>query len=237
MPSRQSTRDTRLPGPFNVQFNLAACALATGLLLAASSAATAQTTSPSQPTQPVDSAKPSAPPPAAKQEPGSRLPAVGSADRTELLDDLHARLKQATTQQQGIRLERDIWSIWLHHGDPDIDKLMTRLMTARRESNFDRAIGLANQIIERAPDYAEGWNQRATLYFLKESYEESLRDVAEVLAREPRHFGALAGRGIIRMRQGKPALAIQNILEALRVNPHLRERQLLRALGYNQVDT
>lgn len=237
MPSRQSTRNTRLPGPFNMPFKLGACVLATGLLLAAGSTANAQSTSPSRQSKPVDSARPSQPATASNETPGSSLPAVGSADRAELLDDLHARLKQATTQQQGIRLERDIWSIWLHHGDPVIDKLMTRLMTARRESNFDRAIGLANQIIERAPDYAEGWNQRATLYFLKESYEESLRDVAEVLAREPRHFGALAGRGIIRMRQGKPALAIQNILEALRVNPHLRERQLLRALGYNQVDT
>jgi tetratricopeptide (TPR) repeat protein len=167
---------------------------------------------------------------------GETPPAVGTTERAEMLDDLHARLKAADTRQQIMLLERNIWSIWLHHGNPTIDALMSDAMKARREANYDKAIQITDKIIELDPDYAEGWNQRATLNFLRESYEESLRDVAETLSREPRHFGALAGRGVIRMRQGKPALAIQNILEALKVNPHLRERQLLPALGYREID-
>lgn len=165
------------------------------------------------------------------------LPAMGSPERESRLREMYSALK--STQNLGIasNLERKIWAIWLHHGNPKIDELMAQALAARRESNYEKAIALTDQIIQLAPDYAEGWNQRATLHFLRESYDRSLRDVAETLRLEPNHFGALSGRAVIRMRQGKSALAIQNILEALKVNPHLQERRLLDALGYKELDT
>lgn len=162
------------------------------------------------------------------------FPAFGTPERKTALADLYNQLLSTKDSTQVQALERNIWQIWLHHGDPVIDKLMTQAQTARRESNYEKAVSLTDKVIELAPEYAEGWNQRATLRFLQESYEESLKDVAEVLKREPKHFGALSGRAMIRYRQGKPALAIQNLLEALEVNPHLRERGLLKELGYKE---
>ncbi|MGB7298698.1 MAG: hypothetical protein WA888_22165 [Burkholderiaceae bacterium] len=169
--------------------------------------------------------------------PATTLPNLGTDQRQARLRTLYDSLKKTQDPNEIDSVQREIWTIWLHHGNPEIDNLMSQVMTARRESNYERAIALTDKVIELAPDYAEGWNQRATLHFLRESYEESLRDVAETLRLEPNHFGALSGRGLIRMRQGKPALAIQNILEALKVNPHLHERQLLKALGYSETNT
>lgn len=82
-------------------------------------------------------------------------------------------------------------------------------------------------MIEIDPTFPEAWNQRATIHFLRGDYAQSLADVATTLELEPRHFGALAGRGIIRLRQGKSALAIQSIKAALAFHPFLRERTLI----------
>ncbi len=160
------------------------------------------------------------------------LPAFGTPERAIVLDNLYKQLRETKDPAQAARLTGSIWQVWLHHGDPVIDELMLKAQSARLEFHFEEAVSLTDKIIELAPDYAEGWNQRATLRFLQHSYEKSLEDVAETLKREPRHFGALSGRAMIRHRQGKPALAIQNLLRALEVNPHLRERRLLKELGH-----
>ena len=169
------------------------------------------------------------------QKPAEKaLPAFGTPERKVALTELYDKLLAAKKPTQVQALERNIWQIWLHHGDPVVDKLMIQAQMARREFNFEKAVSLTDKIIELAPAYAEGWNQRATLRFLQFNFEESLKDVAEVLEREPKHFGALSGRALIRYRQGKPALAIQNLLKALEVNPHLREKRLLTELGYKE---
>jgi len=162
------------------------------------------------------------------------LPAFGTPERETTLAELYDKLKNVKEPIEIQALERNIWRIWLHHGDPEIDKLMTDAQSARNEFDFKKAVSLTDKIIELAPEYAEGWNQRATLRYLQMSFEKSLEDVAEVLKREPKHFGALSGRALIRYRQGKPALAIQNLLKALEVNPHLREKRLLDQLGYKE---
>ena len=158
----------------------------------------------------------------------------GNPMRERELARLYDLLKKTQSDIEAHGLSRAIWIIWLHHGDPKVDELMERAMAARRESNYKKALEILNQIIQLAPGYAEGWNQRATIFFLKGDYERSLADVSEVLKREPNHFGALAGRGVIRYRQGKSSLAIQSILEALKVHPRLQERRLLRELGYEE---
>ncbi|MEH6473777.1 MAG: tetratricopeptide repeat protein [Halopseudomonas sp.] len=111
--------------------------------------------------------------------------------------------------------------------NPDVDRLMGEAMQARRWYDFDKALLLLDQIVEIDPSYAEAWNQRATIYFHRGDYEQALEAVAKTLEREPRHFGALAGRGMIRLRQGSSALAIQNIKAAVAFHPYLRERALL----------
>jgi tetratricopeptide (TPR) repeat protein len=81
------------------------------------------------------------------------------------------------------------------------------------------------------PDYAEGWNQRATLYYMLDNLEASLADIDKVLAIEPRHYGALAGRVLIYLKQGKHDEALRDMRAALALHPYLNERRLFPELA------
>ena len=114
--------------------------------------------------------------------------------------------------------------------DPRIDALMQDALRDRRSYNFDSALEVLNKVIKIKPDYSEAWNQRATVYFHQKKYEKSLEDIAKTLELEPRHFGSLAGRAVIRLRQNKSALARQNIVEAMKYHPFLKERSMFPGL-------
>jgi tetratricopeptide (TPR) repeat protein len=87
----------------------------------------------------------------------------------------------------------------------------------------DVAIKLLDAIIKLRPDYIEAWNRRATLYYLQNNYGKSLSDIREVLVREPRHFGALAGLGMIMQDLGDEKRALDAFRKALAINPHLEK--------------
>lgn len=161
--------------------------------------------------------------------PGSAKPVESEAStaRDELLSNLHAALAKSASENEARTLSQQIWAIWLSHQNPTINKLMQDALDARRRTEFDSAISLLDTIIERQPDYAEAWNQRATIYFMMGKYDQSLEDVAETLKREPRHFGALSGRGMIRLRQGRDALAWQNFEAARKIHPYIGGRHLV----------
>lgn len=156
--------------------------------------------------------------------------AADTAAHAARLDSLFTELKQAPNETQALRIEFDIWNEWMHSGDAETDRLMEQVRAARRQYDRREALRLLNEVIARTPDYAEAWNQRATIYFELGELEKSLYDIGETLRLEPRHFGALAGRALIRMRQGKTALAIQNIRAAMEIYPLIAERQLLPVL-------
>ncbi len=141
-----------------------------------------------------------------------------------ILDSLFMDLKHASSEAEARKLEQVIWRQWMLSGDEKIDELMQQAMQKRRSYDFNGAVEVLNKVIKQKPDYAEGWNQRATVYFQQEKYQESLIDIAKTLELEPRHFGSLAGRAAIRMRQNKPVLAIQNIIQALKFHPYLKEK-------------
>ena len=107
---------------------------------------------------------------------------------------------------------------------------MRQAMRERSSYNFETALEIINEVISRKPDYAEAWNQRATIHFHQSKFEKSLEDIATTLELEPRHFGAMAGRAIIRLQQNKPTLAMQNVIEALKLHPYLREKALFPGL-------
>jgi tetratricopeptide (TPR) repeat protein len=88
---------------------------------------------------------------------------------------------------------------------------------------MDVALKLLDAVIKLRPDYIEGWNRRATLYYMQNDYARSLADIAQVLSREPRHFGALAGLGMIMQDLGEEKRALEAFRKALAVNPHLEK--------------
>jgi len=194
----------RFPG------RLTRCAvLATATFLAVPSLALAQgeprTTSP----------KPNKPP-----EAPSKLPRVGP-DRTRGLDFLFGALKVAPDEVSAKAVEAKIWAIWLQTPSDTAALLMARAKVAIDAQQGDIALKLLDATIKLRPDYVEAWNRRATLYYLRNDYGRSLADIQQVLVREPRHFGALAGLGMIMQDLGDDKRALDAFRKALAVNPHL----------------
>lgn len=140
------------------------------------------------------------------------------------LDVLFESLKTTVNEQTARELENKIWKNWLVSGDTRVDELMQQALRKREGYDFNGSLELLIQVIALKPEYPEVWNQRATVYFHQGEHEKSLIDIAKTLELEPRHFGSLAGRAVIRLQQGKPALARQNIIEALKFHPFLKER-------------
>jgi len=127
--------------------------------------------------------------------------------------------------------EGAMWQVWSRSGDADVDTLLAvgiEQMSARRG---DLAVDTFTEVIRRRPDFAEGWNKRATVYYLLGDYEKSLADCDEVMKRNPYHFGALSGYGMIYLQLDQPAKALDYYQRALRVNPNLESiRQTVEML-------
>ncbi len=144
-------------------------------------------------------------------------------------EELMSALSVAENQAEADVLSSQIWEHWLTAPDAAAQEVLDAALERRQAYDFRGAIAELDRLIEAYPDYAEGWNQRATMYFLVGDFEASLADVEEVLKREPRHFGALSGKGVILYQQGKLPLAQLAVREALKHHPFLRERAILGA--------
>ena len=149
-----------------------------------------------------------------------KLPRIG-ADRVRGLDFLFGALKAAPDQASGKHVEGRIWALWTQSSSDTTMLLMTRVKTAIEKKQLDVALKLLDKVVRLKPDYVEGWNRRATLYYLQNDYAKSLADIQEVLKREPRHFGALAGLGMIMQEVGDEKRALDAFRKALEINPHL----------------
>ena len=119
--------------------------------------------------------------------------------------------------------ERAMWQVWSRSGDDETDRLFGIGVEAMSERRGEVAVETFTRIIERRPDFAEGWNKRATVYYLLGEYRKSLADCDEVMKRNPHHFGALSGYGMIYLQLGDPARALGYFERALAVNPNLSQ--------------
>lgn len=137
------------------------------------------------------------------------------------MDELFERLKTTGDPVEGRGLTSEIWSIWLWSDDESVDRLMRKGIVAMAERNFETALILFNAIVEEAPDFAEGWNKRATVHYLLGDFPGSLHDIARTLKLEPRHFGALSGRGLVLLELEDMQLALESFEAALEVHPNL----------------
>src|SRR3954447_21108301 len=167
---------------------------------------------------------PRAAPPKQKKLPEapSKLPKVG-ADRTRGLDFLFGALKAAPDEASAKHVEARIWATWLQTPSDTAALLMTRAKAAMDAKQVDVALKLLDALIKLRPEYVEAWNRRATIYYLQNDYSRSLADIEQVLSREPRHFGALAGLGMIMQDIGDDKRALDAFRKALAVNPHLEK--------------
>jgi tetratricopeptide (TPR) repeat protein len=152
----------------------------------------------------------------------AKLPKVG-ADKTRGLDFLFGALKAAPDEESAKAVEARIWAIWMQTPSDTAALLMVRAKAAMDAQQADVALKLLDAIIKLRPDYVEAWNRRATLYYLQNDYARSLSDIEQVLIREPRHFGALAGLGMIMQDLGDDKRALDAFRKALDVNPHLEK--------------
>ena len=152
----------------------------------------------------------------------SKLPKVG-ADRTRGLDFLFGALKAAPDEASAKHVEARIWALWMQTPSDTAALLMMRAKAAMDAQQVDVALKLLDSVVKLRPDYVEGWNRRATLYYLKNDYAHSLQDIEQVLVREPRHFGALAGLGMIMQDIGDERRALDAFRKALAINPHLEK--------------
>ena len=155
-------------------------------------------------------------------EPPKQLPRVARGDRTQNLDFLFGALKLAPDDTVAKAIEERIWALWVVSRSDTANLLMTRVKTAIEAHDTDLAIELLNAIVKIKPDYIEAWNRRATLYYMKKDYGHSIADIREVLRREPRHFGALSGLGLIMQDIGDDKQALEVYRRALAVHPRLQ---------------
>ena len=149
-------------------------------------------------------------------------PQNGRSGSTFNLDTLFGALKIAPDEASAKAIEDRIWAIWMSSDSDTCNLLMSRVKDATDDKDYDLAIKLLDAIVTIKPDYVEAWNRRATLYYIKHAYGRALADIREVLAREPRHFGALAGLGLILQDIGDDKHALQAYQAALAIDPHLR---------------
>jgi len=132
-------------------------------------------------------------------------------------------LKRLRDEDEIVRglAEQALWALWMRSGDPAVDRLMAEGIERMQAGELAAAIAAFSEIIRRRPAFAEGWNKRATAYYLAGDYRRSLSDCDEVMKRNPRHFGALSGYGQIYFRLEQYDKAIEYWRRALEVNPNM----------------
>lgn len=165
----------------------------------------------------------------------------GAADLASVgrMEDAPALLAALYDKDPRVRatVEESVWAVWSRSGDATVDPIFRRGVAQMNRRHFAEAAATFTRVIELKPAFAEGWNKRATAYFLEGKYEQSLKDCDEVIKRNPRHFGALSGYGQIYLQLDEPEKALEYFRRALAINPNLEGVQdLIEQLEQAQAD-
>lgn len=138
------------------------------------------------------------------------------------LDSLFNRLQTTSDEVEAQKIEIKIWEIWIESDREEVNNLMQRGISAMGKLDYETALKIFDKVVAIAPDFAEGWNKRATVHYLRKDFAASIKDVQRTLKLEPRHFGALSGLGLIFMEMKQYDSALKAFNDALEINPHLR---------------
>lgn len=154
--------------------------------------------------------------------PGETEPAQTSelSEQAKTIESLLDRLSKAESKREAKSLERQVVTAWNASGSDTVDLLVARAGGAIKAKDFGVALQYLDTAIAIEPDFAEAWNMRATVYYLIDEYELSLADIRQVLARQPRHFGALSGLGLIFRQLDEPEKALQAYRQVEAVHPY-----------------
>ena len=147
-------------------------------------------------------------------------PAAADQDDPRL-DRLFAILQESEDPREVRAAEAAIWTIWIEVDDEAVAEMMARGVAAMQRQAYKEALALFDEMVDLRPGFAEAWNKRATVHYLLGNHRESLADIAATLEREPRHFGALSGRGLVYVALGDEVAALESFEAALRVHPKL----------------
>ena len=148
------------------------------------------------------------------------LPAIAD-QKDPRLDKLFIQLKDPATVETARSIEAEIWGIWMQSGDDKVDALMAIGVARLNGADYDRALDAFTEMVRLAPNFAEGWNKRATTLYLMGRFADSIKDVEKVLALEPRHFGALSGLGLCYAQLNKDKEALNAFERAATVDPNV----------------
>ncbi len=162
--------------------------------------------------------------------PSSRLPKSPKGTASGL-DFLLGALKAAPDQESARHVEAQILALWSQSSSDTTLLLMQRVKTATDAKQLDVALKLLDAVLKLHPEYIEGWSRRATLHYMRNDYQRALEDIEQVLSREPRHFGALAGLGVVMQELGDDKRALDAFRKAIAINPYLeRVQELVKSL-------
>jgi|SRR5262245_2473121 len=158
-----------------------------------------------------------------KPDPQERRRGVLALGLTGRMEDVPALVRALRDSDETVRAiaEEALWTVWSRSGDARVDDLFKRGVSEMNAEHFREAIATFTRVIELKPDFAEGWNKRATSYYMAGEYKRSLADCDEVIKRNPQHFGALSGYGQIYLQLDRPDKALEYFRRALAVNPNL----------------
>ena len=158
-------------------------------------------------------------------ETGRSSPAAVANQPVDTLDSLFAELKREPNDRQAKRISERIWAKWRDSGSATANLLMQWADKAVAEKKNGLALDLLDQVVVLMPEFAEGWNRRATLNYALGKHGKSMSDIARVLRLEPRHFGAISGMAAILAASGNDELELRAWEQVLDIYPANRQAQ------------
>lgn len=150
-----------------------------------------------------------------------------SAFANEKIEKLYSELKQSKTESAARAIENKIWQNWVIGPNTEVTNLLAKAMERRRAYDFAGSLEILKIVVAKSPNWAEVWNQKSFVHFLREEFDKSLEDADRAIELEPNHFGALAGKAQILMSQGRTELGQAALRKAIKLHPFLKERALL----------
>ena len=151
-----------------------------------------------------------------------------SKDRDVELNLLFEELKKSNNDSVTLEIEMKIWNIWSTHPTQEqLTQLLSKGSSLMSTGELETAYKIFSTIIESTPDWAEGWNKRATVLYLMGRYQESLKDIDEVLKLESRHFGALSGQGLVHIKLKNYEKAIESYEAVQKIYPSISSAKVM----------